>query len=596
MAGQILPRLLPVSFFGQLSLGSIFLATLAGKFHPISIWIVGEIASQPLHLLPWFRDWSRKRFIRHFLNGMFVAAIWLTVFPDKRPFQQTKIIPREPNQWLVKEVQERLSHSNMPKELQSVSISLVLGGGSNLSKEMKKTAKETGVLHLFAASGLHLGVFLLFLSFVFKPFSRIHPHIPTLLSFGCAFVYLWGLDFPVSFTRAFLFFLYIGIAKLSYRKTFPVDLLLFAACIVLFLFPNDFGRPGFLLSFGAVFGIFMIKPYLEAGFKANSPLWRENLILSFACSFATFPILAVYFHSFSFLGLGVNLIAIPISSFLLPSLYISLLIDKIPLFGELSWSFSDLLLRIFLRILLEAKRIPNLYQQWNETKLEILILYFVLLSLIFVFPKVKVKQVQILKWFLVIGFFPFVYLLQKESSPENRTFSFFRKGNAILSVQKTVSFLGNCYAKQALEAWEKKQSICHSAETIYLESESCLPWALPCANKNPFGNRIVLTSQRKIFQDWKILSETFTFENGNPSIPLLKEGHFLRYSGDRTKVVPLLKVLRAEKKGILLIDLPPWSKETIADWKSLQKILGISEEWVILNVEEALAHPAFKTN
>ena len=86
-----------------------------------------------------------------------------------------------------------------------VAMGLLLGRSGYMQFDLKKKAVELGILHLFAASGLHMGIF--YLCF-YWPLSRLRGKksklaltLPLLPCFG----YMFFLGFPVSLLRAFTF-------------------------------------------------------------------------------------------------------------------------------------------------------------------------------------------------------------------------------------------------------------------------------------------------------------------------------------------------------------------------------------------------------
>ncbi len=136
---------------------------------------------------------------------------------------------------------------------------LVFGSITSLPYSWKQRTKRTGLLHLFAASGLHLGIFVGSLYFLFsKLFQRI-PLLPLASSLSIGFLYLYFLDFPVSFLRAFIFAIYTMFGSYFHRKIVSIDLILYASASILVFQFSDFLSIGYFLSFAAVCGIFFHK-------------------------------------------------------------------------------------------------------------------------------------------------------------------------------------------------------------------------------------------------------------------------------------------------------------------------------------------------
>ena len=62
---------------------------------------------------------------------------------------------------------------------------------------------ETGTMHLFAVSGLHIGFLYLLITLIFKIF-RVNRFTAFLIKFLLSLIYLFYIGFPVSAIRAFI--------------------------------------------------------------------------------------------------------------------------------------------------------------------------------------------------------------------------------------------------------------------------------------------------------------------------------------------------------------------------------------------------------
>ena len=230
-------------------------------------------------------------------------------------------------------LREKLKAANFSPDALAVTLGMLLGNSGYLPKELKEQGRELGILHLFAASGLHLGIlyimFHLPLSIRYGKKSKIALLIP-LITCLC---YLFLLDFPVSLTRAFTFIVLYTIAALGHFRLAPANLIINTA-IILFLFMqnNVIASLGSLLSFGAVSGILFFYPVLE---KTANDLWQKKskifdlllkqLFISVSASLGTALSILIFFQSYSFFAIVANVILVPLASLLLPLVVSSLL-------------------------------------------------------------------------------------------------------------------------------------------------------------------------------------------------------------------------------------------------------------------------------
>ncbi len=551
------------------------------------------------------------KFLRIFFLGSILFSsivIWKVSTPNQKPMKGKSEIAIN----FSKKIESLLSQSILPKESQLVAKGLVLGSSAGLPLEMKTRAREGGILHLFAASGLHLGIFIGFNLFILKKiFSKVRflPYIIALL-FG--FFYLLLLDFPVSFLRAYCFAVYSLLGSLFYRKVMPGDVLAYSsASIAMFLYA-DFLSVGFLLSFGAVFGIFYFKPVIDFYFLPGvRHFLKDNVSISLACSFATFPTLAYYFHSFSFGSFWINLFVVPLASLVLPVLYLNLICEWLikSNFTFLFWHITDFILRVFLKVVTMTTNSFSFYYQWDYLPLSILIYLFFIFSLLilpyFIFQNRfhKLYENENIMKSVIIGslitlffffYFPFG-IINFESKDDSKltTEYFINKGNSIIHSNHSVYLLGKCF-KQKYSLHQIGKLKLSLTNEINLEDRSCYPIALHLAKtiqrRNGYLPKVLLSKEPIVV----------------PVFLANLQSQIVRFDGDKKKLFSLLKVLKENetdlqktnenKGGIIVLDLPPWSKEKLEDWKKYQKLLGISSYWKIMSKEELLAKQIPHTN
>ena len=206
----------------------------------------------------------------------------------------------------------------------SVALGLILGRASYMQKELKQKATELGILHLFAASGLHMGIFFLWF---YWPLSRLCGKksywalsLPLIPCFG----YMFLLGFPLSLVRAFTFLSFHALQSFVYRKISIHDLLLNSALTILFIQPQNFISIGSMLSFGAVSGILYFYPILQRSFLS----WKTGILnpflqqatISITASLLTLPIIIQAFGGYSYFSLVANMILVPFVALLMPVL------------------------------------------------------------------------------------------------------------------------------------------------------------------------------------------------------------------------------------------------------------------------------------
>ena len=209
---------------------------------------------------------------------------------------------------------------------------LLLADRSEIDYETKNEFINSGVVHILAVSGLHVGYVLVIIIFIFGRFGIYLRSILTILGL-VAFMFLTGV--PPSVFRATLMSVVIIIAFLSNRSTNIINSISIAAFIILLLNPNEIYNPGFQLSFSAVLAIGILYPYLQKMiFKLNlKHKWLEYILLFFGVSLSaqigTLPFTLAYFSKLSVVALFANLIVIPTVGVIIGIAFITVFIGVI---------------------------------------------------------------------------------------------------------------------------------------------------------------------------------------------------------------------------------------------------------------------------
>lgn len=220
-------------------------------------------------------------------------------------------IAAEINEYLKSKLAESLSPQSY-----SIAAALLLGDKSALDDSTKSTFANSGIMHILAVSGLHVGILFLIINALFS-FLKTFRH-GKLLLFVVSVLLLWSFAFVTGLTssvvRASLMFTVFSAGPLTGRRTFGINITAVSAILILLLNPYALFEIGFQLSFAAVFAIlFFYKDiYGLMTFKHSIPdyLWQICSV-SIAAQIGTFPLVVLYFQHFQPLFLLFNLIAIP---------------------------------------------------------------------------------------------------------------------------------------------------------------------------------------------------------------------------------------------------------------------------------------------
>ncbi len=223
---------------------------------------------------------------------------------------------------------------------------MLLGIKGELDPEQKQRFLQNGALHLFAISGLHIGVIATcghqFLQ-LFR-LSRKWIPIPNLCAIA-SFVAITG-GAPSAW-RATLMIACYYLCLASKRQTAALNALFLSALICLVIDPFQLFLAGFQLSYTTVAAILLYGvPIAHAATAAWNPCedlpresWRApHYIVHFSSRFAlssfgislsaflaSSTLSIIYFNTISFIGIVANIILIPLASLVIIAGFLSLL-------------------------------------------------------------------------------------------------------------------------------------------------------------------------------------------------------------------------------------------------------------------------------
>lgn len=269
---------------------------------------------------------------------------------------------------------QRVLERGLPERDESLRLleAMTLGRQTGLDNETYAPFMQSGTMHVFAISGLHIALIAGLLVTVLRV-VRIPRQWCGLLVIPLLWFYTGATGWQPSAIRSTIMMtIIIGGWSLG-RPSDLLNSLAAAGLVILVWQPQQLFQASFQLSFFVVLSIALLLPPLQNfGDKllAHDPMlprealprWRRWLatplrwlMLSFATSLAAWlgslPLTIYYFHIFSPVTLLANLVIVPLSSFALACNMGSLLCgDWLPWLGELfnhaAWLWMWLMVRI----------------------------------------------------------------------------------------------------------------------------------------------------------------------------------------------------------------------------------------------------------
>jgi competence protein ComEC len=196
---------------------------------------------------------------------------------------------------------------------------MLLGNREHLPEQMIEDFRRSGLAHLLAVSGMHVGLLaagcLALLSFL--PLSW---HLRYLLLLPALLLYAALTGGSVSVLRAAGMGSLLIFSRLFERRLLLLEVLILSALIQLWLEPNQLMKPGFQLSYLAVAAL-ALSVEVGSKFSRRLPKWAlyfwKSLQASSQITLGSAAILLFHFGQLSLTGLWVNPLAIPLAGLLL---------------------------------------------------------------------------------------------------------------------------------------------------------------------------------------------------------------------------------------------------------------------------------------
>lgn len=203
-----------------------------------------------------------------------------------------------------------------------IAEALLIGYTNDLDKDLVQAYSNTGVVHIIAISGMHLGLIYVLLVWLFAkiPFINRSKLLQVTLILGCLWLFSLVTGAAASVLRSAVMFSFIALGKNFFKQSSIYNSLAASAFVMLCFNPYFLWDVGFQLSYLAVTGIVVFqKPIYNCLYIKNK--WIDKawqlMAVSVAAQLLTFPICIYYFHQFPNLFLITNIIAVPLSGFIL---------------------------------------------------------------------------------------------------------------------------------------------------------------------------------------------------------------------------------------------------------------------------------------
>ena len=226
-------------------------------------------------------------------------------------------------------------------EYGEIAYGIVTGDKGGIPNEFRNSYTISGIGHILAVSGLHIGFLMGVVLFVLR-LLRVKQKVRPWICFCILLLYNLLVGFSFSIIRATIMFVVSYLAKLSGKENDRLNNLMLSTTIILCIFPLSIFDAGFLMSFGCMLSIVLFSDDFANGFikifGKRAEKFSSSLAVSVCAQLGVFPVLTYYFSSISIYSILSNLILLPLLNLIFVLvLSIGLLLLIFPFMGYVLW-------------------------------------------------------------------------------------------------------------------------------------------------------------------------------------------------------------------------------------------------------------------
>ncbi|MGB1320730.1 MAG: DNA internalization-related competence protein ComEC/Rec2 [Vibrio gallaecicus] len=310
---------------------------------------------------------------------------------------------------------------------QDLILALSFGYRELISNDTWGLLKSSGLLHLIAISGLHIGIAYGIGYKVGISLRWFLPHavwIPLITGLSLAIFYSWFAGFTLPTQRALVMCCIASFLIFSRVKVGLVQYLLLSLCVVLIFDPFSTLSSSFWMSFGAVSVVLYCVQFFAMDKNKTGLINRWVSLLKIQCmlSFMVLPLTMLFFGGFSAATVIYNVLFLPwFTLVVIPILFLSIFITIfLNVDATLFWGLVDKSLSI-----LELS-IPYSDSYWINSSIELAATMTIIIFILFMFYRYLSKSTV-----FIIGCICLLGLLTRENERNSLKIDFLDVGHGL---------------------------------------------------------------------------------------------------------------------------------------------------------------------
>lgn len=245
---------------------------------------------------------------------------------------------------------------------------LLIGYKDELDKDLVQAYSNTGVVHIIAVSGLHLGIIYWLLNLLMRPLARNSTKwLAVIITLAGLWLFSLLAGAGPSVIRSAVMFSFIVVGKAFSKNGLVLNNLAASAFLLLCYNPFWLWDIGFQLSYAAVLSILLFyKPIYNLLYVKNKlpdAVWQLNAV-TLSAQVLTLPLCIYHFHQFPVLFLIANMVAVPLSSLLLVGEIILCAVSLIPLLAQWIGTSIYYIIKLLNNFISNVNALP--FASWNH--------------------------------------------------------------------------------------------------------------------------------------------------------------------------------------------------------------------------------------
>ena len=185
----------------------------------------------------------------------------------------------------------------------------ILGNKNEIDETTYNSYKTNGIIHIFSISGMHISILSSIILSILNKIRKRNYNIILVILF--LIFYLMVTNYQASITRSIVFFSLLQIFKLIKINISSKDTLLYSIMIILLI------NPKFIYNIGFLYSSIISYTLIYCSKKFNKKYIQNTLLISIVSFLVSLPITINSNYSVNLFSILINLIFVPLVSFIL---------------------------------------------------------------------------------------------------------------------------------------------------------------------------------------------------------------------------------------------------------------------------------------